>query len=62
MRLGDDREEVLTYDQIIQAMNKKFEDGHQCCMFKDIIGHKKVRNETMSSGIMMKRVGTLSKS
>ncbi len=27
VKLGNDREENMTYDEIIHAVNKKFEDG-----------------------------------
>ncbi len=45
VRLGDDREEVLNYDQIIQTMNQKSEDGQQYWAFKEMIGHSKFKKE-----------------
>ncbi len=41
VRLGDDRKEVMAYGQIIQAMNREFEDSHQCWVFKEIKGQRK---------------------
>ncbi len=44
MRLGEeDREEMFTHDQIIKAVNKMFEDGHQYWVFKDLVGNRKAQ-------------------
>ncbi len=45
VKLQEDHEEVITHDEIIAALNKNFEDGCQHCMFKDIIGQRKIRDK-----------------
>ncbi len=45
VKLGGDHEELFTHDEIINALNKQFEDGHQYWVFKDIIEHNKEENK-----------------
>ncbi len=45
VKLADDREEIMTYNEIIHAANKKFEDGNQHWAFKDLIVLRKVQHE-----------------
>ncbi len=50
MKLGEeDREENFYHNQIIQAVNKRFEDGHQYWVFKDFVGHRKVQQKEIKS-------------
>ncbi len=44
-KLGDDREEIMTYYETIHAANKKFDGGHQYWVFKEFIGYRQVQNK-----------------
>ncbi len=45
VRLGDEREEIMSYDELSPAAKKKFEDGSKYWVFKNLIGYRKVRNK-----------------
>ncbi len=50
LKLGEDHEQVFTHDEIITALNKRFEDGHQYWVFNNIIGRRNlVEKETGSA-------------